>query len=137
MTHSVVSPAYRQEKLSMGDGSEILAADGLLVGDEEQSRSGSMGTELVYVVAQLGVPVDEGAGVAACGWIKASLRSSGTAGSPTTAPSSPCQGPYEHSEREPFNVPVRDGKKPTGPVVTIDADAWTAFLRGLRRPPVG
>ncbi|MFB7107014.1 DUF397 domain-containing protein [Streptomyces hydrogenans] len=24
-------------------------------------------------------------------------------------------------------VPVRDGKNPTGPVVTIDADAWTAF----------
>ncbi|MFB6831095.1 DUF397 domain-containing protein [Streptomyces hydrogenans] len=36
-----------------------------------------------------------------------------------------------------LNVPVRDGKKPTGPVVTIDADAWTAFLSGLRRPPVG
>ncbi|MEV6352907.1 DUF397 domain-containing protein [Streptomyces hydrogenans] len=26
------------------------------------------------------------------------------------------------------HVPVRDGKNPTGPVVTIDADAWTALL---------
>ncbi|WP_435849713.1 DUF397 domain-containing protein [Streptomyces pristinaespiralis] len=33
-------------------------------------------------------------------------------------------------------VPVRDSKNPTGPVVTIGADAWTAFVNSLRQPPV-
>ncbi|WP_299530491.1 DUF397 domain-containing protein [uncultured Streptomyces sp.] len=29
-------------------------------------------------------------------------------------------------------VPVRDSKNPTGPVVAVGADAWTAFVDGLR-----
>ncbi|GAA4795034.1 DUF397 domain-containing protein [Streptomyces ziwulingensis] len=29
-------------------------------------------------------------------------------------------------------VPVRDSKNPAGPVVTVGADAWQAFLGGLR-----
>ena len=29
-------------------------------------------------------------------------------------------------------VPVRDSKKPSGPVVTIGAGAWQAFVDGLR-----
>ncbi|MBT3151323.1 DUF397 domain-containing protein [Streptomyces sp. CHD11] len=28
-------------------------------------------------------------------------------------------------------VPVRDSKKPSGPVVTIGAGAWRAFIAGL------
>ncbi|MEU3728380.1 DUF397 domain-containing protein [Streptomyces sp. NPDC033538] len=29
-------------------------------------------------------------------------------------------------------VPVRDSKKPAGPVVTVSAGAWSAFVDGLR-----
>ncbi|MEW2073960.1 DUF397 domain-containing protein [Streptomyces sp. NPDC012403] len=29
-------------------------------------------------------------------------------------------------------VPVRDSKNPSGPVVTVGADAWQAFVDGLR-----
>ncbi|MFE7435939.1 DUF397 domain-containing protein [Streptomyces tendae] len=29
-------------------------------------------------------------------------------------------------------VPVRDSKNPSGPVVTVGADAWQSFLDGLR-----
>ncbi|MDG9721205.1 DUF397 domain-containing protein [Streptomyces sp. DH41] len=29
-------------------------------------------------------------------------------------------------------VPVRDSKKPDGPVVTVSAGAWSAFVDGLR-----
>ncbi|MFG3133944.1 DUF397 domain-containing protein [Streptomyces tendae] len=29
-------------------------------------------------------------------------------------------------------VPVRDSKNPSGPVVTVGADAWQSFLHGLR-----
>ncbi|MFJ8542025.1 DUF397 domain-containing protein [Streptomyces sp. NPDC093586] len=29
-------------------------------------------------------------------------------------------------------VPVRDSKKPSGPVVTVSAGAWSAFVDGLR-----
>ncbi|MEU7468051.1 DUF397 domain-containing protein [Streptomyces sp. NPDC044984] len=31
--------------------------------------------------------------------------------------------------------PVRDSKDPSGPVVTVGADAWQAFVGGLRRVP--
>ncbi|MGY3201484.1 DUF397 domain-containing protein [Streptomyces sp. TE5632] len=31
-------------------------------------------------------------------------------------------------------VPVRDSKKPSGPVVTVGVSAWQAFVGGLRRP---
>ncbi|MBL3670307.1 DUF397 domain-containing protein [Streptomyces sp. M2CJ-2] len=31
-------------------------------------------------------------------------------------------------------VPVRDSKNPSGPVITVDAGAWQAFVDGLRRP---
>ncbi|MEQ8144054.1 DUF397 domain-containing protein [Streptomyces sp. OP7] len=30
-------------------------------------------------------------------------------------------------------IPVRDSKNPTGPVVTVGAPAWRAFLGSLRR----
>jgi hypothetical protein len=30
------------------------------------------------------------------------------------------------------SVPVRDSKNPTGPVLTFRADAWRAFVDGLR-----
>ncbi|WP_431996129.1 DUF397 domain-containing protein [Streptomyces fungicidicus] len=29
-------------------------------------------------------------------------------------------------------VPVRDSKNPSGPVLTVGADAWQAFVDGLR-----
>ncbi|WP_254882231.1 DUF397 domain-containing protein [Streptomyces sp. NA03103] len=29
-------------------------------------------------------------------------------------------------------VPVRDGENPSGPVVTVGAGAWQAFVDGLR-----
>ncbi|MGW5210234.1 DUF397 domain-containing protein [Streptomyces sp. NPDC004051] len=31
-------------------------------------------------------------------------------------------------------VPVRDSKNPAGPIVTVGALAWQAFVGGLRRP---
>ncbi|MEU1365094.1 DUF397 domain-containing protein [Streptomyces sp. NPDC005803] len=34
-------------------------------------------------------------------------------------------------------VPVRDSKNPGGPVVTVGADAWTAFVHSLRQLPLG
>ncbi|MFE2046909.1 DUF397 domain-containing protein [Streptomyces sp. NPDC059459] len=30
------------------------------------------------------------------------------------------------------SVPVRDSKNPSGPVVTVGAHAWQAFVQGLR-----
>ncbi|MFI8202395.1 DUF397 domain-containing protein [Streptomyces sp. NPDC085937] len=30
-------------------------------------------------------------------------------------------------------IPVRDSKNPAGPVVTVGAEAWQAFLGSLRR----
>ncbi|MGI5395115.1 DUF397 domain-containing protein [Streptomyces sp. CA-251251] len=30
------------------------------------------------------------------------------------------------------SVPVRDSKNPSGPVVTVGAHAWRAFVQGLR-----
>ncbi|MFE5979183.1 DUF397 domain-containing protein [Streptomyces wedmorensis] len=53
--------------------------------------------------------------------------------------SSACQSnwPSRSGGWKMLTVPVRDGKNPAGPVVTMGADAWTAFLSSLRRSSVG
>ncbi|MGI5198574.1 DUF397 domain-containing protein [Streptomyces sp. CA-288835] len=38
----------------------------------------------------------------------------------------------EVADNIPTLIPVRDSKRPTGPVITFTPDAWTAFLDHLR-----
>lgn len=38
----------------------------------------------------------------------------------------------EVADCHPGAVPVRDSKNPAGPTLLVHADAWQAFVRGLR-----
>ncbi|MEK8142892.1 DUF397 domain-containing protein [Streptomyces sp. M10(2022)] len=38
----------------------------------------------------------------------------------------------EVADGHPGSVPVRDSKNPSGPVLVLGAEAWSAFVGGLR-----